>query len=281
MKLLFSEAAPDPGHYVYPYVVWGYLEPGETPADALAAGFLPSTPALDRFYLVRQLRVPLGEWKPSSENRRVLRKMNPLKAELVPRAKFDYSARRRAAWLEFSEARFGVGVMPPERLDRLLGGQVVTHLLHFTDPATGDDVGTVLMYLQSPRVAYYYYAFYSLVPEWKSVGMGMMTWAVAHFAAAGWQHLHLGTCYAEKALYKAQFEPLEFFNGFRWSRSLDELRHLIRVLPAGRHRLETPEFLAFQPAPPLALAQMTNCRVATMPDSPTKPESAGPDRMDR
>ena len=41
MKLLFSEAVPDAVHYVYPYAVWGFLEPEETPADAFSAGFLP------------------------------------------------------------------------------------------------------------------------------------------------------------------------------------------------------------------------------------------------
>ena len=37
MKLLFSEAVPDPAHYVYPFAVWGFLEKGETPATAFAA----------------------------------------------------------------------------------------------------------------------------------------------------------------------------------------------------------------------------------------------------
>ena len=47
------------------------------------------------------------------------------------------------------------------------------------------------------------------------------------------------------ALYKAQFEPVEFFNGFRWSRNLAELKHLVRTAPEGKHRLETPEFVNF------------------------------------
>jgi hypothetical protein len=85
--------------------------------------------------------------------------------------------------------------------------------------------------------------------------MAMMVRAVEHFARTGFAHLHLGTCYTELALYKAQFEPMEFFNGFRWSRDLEELRHLVRTAPEGRHRLETPEFLAFQPGPPAELAQ--------------------------
>jgi len=261
MKLLFSEAVPDPLHYVYPYVVWGFLEPGETPADALAAGFLPSTPAVDRFYLVRQIRVPLSEWKATSENRRVLRLASSMRVELIPRAAFEYSAIRRASWLAFAEARFGCGVMSGERLDRLMAAAVVTHLLHFTDGITGADLGTVLLYLEAPCLAFYYYAFYSLAPEARHVGMAMMTRAVEHFAQAGVSYLYLGSCYHESALYKTQFEPLEFFNGFRWSRNREELKHLIRVALAGKHRLETPEFLSFQSAPPSELAAPSSFRM--------------------
>jgi len=255
MKLLFSEAAPDPVRYVYPYAVWAFLEPGETPADAFAAGFLPGSPQLDRFYLTRQLRVPLVGWTPTSENRRMLRKAEALRCELVPRSEFAYTAGRRDGWLAYADAKWGAGVLSPERLDRLMSGAVVSHVLHFTDIATGEDRGSVLMYLEAPTTAFYYYAFYRPGPETKHVGMAMMVRAVEHFARSGFAHLHLGTCYTEPALYKAQFEPMEFFNGFRWSRDLEELRHLVRTAPDGRHRLETPEFLAFQPGPPAELAQ--------------------------
>jgi len=271
VKLLFSEAEPDHAHYVYPYVVWGFLEAGETPADAFSSGFLPSSPHLDRFYLARHLRLPLGEWKASSENRRVLRKAARLKMDLVPKPEFDYSPMRRASWLRFADARFGAGVMSGERLDRLMAGRVITHLLHFSDPANGEDVGTVLMYVEAPRLAYYYYAFYTLDPDLKSAGLGMMVSAAEHFLGSGCLHLYLGTCYAEKALYKTQFEPLEFFNGFRWSRNMAELKHLIRVPPAGHHRLEIPEFLAFQSAPPFQLAQSSNYRAVISPPLPPLP----------
>ncbi len=254
MKLLFSEAAPDYGHYLYPYVVWGFLEPGETPADAFEAGFLPGSATMERYYLVRQLRVPLREWESTSENRRLLRKSAELECTLIPRADFDYTPERRASWLAYAEEKFGAGVMPPERLDRLMSGPIISHLLHFTDRATGRDAGTVLMFLQAPRVAWYYYAFYHLTPETRHLGMAMMTSAVEWFTHEGFHHLHLGTCYSERALYKTQFEPMEFFNGFRWSRNLDELKHLVRTVPDGRHRLEEPDFLAMQAADLATLA---------------------------
>ena len=61
MKLLFSEAKADYAHYIFPYAVWAFPEPGETPADLFAHGFLPSSRDLDRFYLCRQVRIDLEE----------------------------------------------------------------------------------------------------------------------------------------------------------------------------------------------------------------------------
>jgi hypothetical protein len=262
MKLLFSESAPDTVHYVYPYAVWAFLEPGETPADAFESGFLPSTPALDRFYLVRQVRVPLREWHPTSENRRVLRKGEGLTLQIVPRNEFEYSTARRESWLAFAEERFGTGVMPATRLDRLMSSPVVSHLLHFTETSTGRDRGTVLMYLEPPRVAFYYFAFYQTPTDLREpTGMVLMTRAVEHFAREGWAHLHMGGCYSDDALYKTQFEPVEFFNGFRWSRNLNELKHLVRTPATGPHRLETEAFRDFQSEPLAELARRSPFRI--------------------
>jgi hypothetical protein len=55
-------------------------------------------------------------------------------------------------------------------------------------------------------------------------------------------HLHLGTCYSERALYKTQFEGVEFFNGAGWSSNLEELKYLVRRQARGAHLLDTSEF---------------------------------------
>ena len=95
MKLLFSEQNSDYEHYQFPYAIWAVPEPGETPSDIFNAGFLPSSRDLDRFYLCRQVRVNLAKFKPSSENRRILRKGKGIGVELVPREKFDYTPEQR------------------------------------------------------------------------------------------------------------------------------------------------------------------------------------------
>ena len=260
MKLLFSETAPDYANYLYPYVVWAFLEAGETPADAFEAGFLPGLPTLERFYMVRQVRVPLREWKATSENRRILRKGAGFDCTVIPKDTFDYSGERRDRWLAYAAERFGAGVMPRERLDGLMGGAVITHLLQFTETETGRELGTVLLLLEPPRVAYYYFAFYDLALKDRNPGMFMMTRAVGFFAAQGFNHVYLGTCVTPKALYKTQFEPLEFFNGSRWSRSPAELKHLVQIPCPDRHRLDTPDFLAFQPGSAADLAAASRFR---------------------
>jgi hypothetical protein len=72
----------------------------------------------------------------------------------------------------------------------------------------------------------------------------MMTSAAAWFAENKFAHLYLGTCYSERALYKTQFAGVEFFNGFRWSADLEELKYILRrdQKNAGQHLLETAEF---------------------------------------
>jgi arginyl-tRNA--protein-N-Asp/Glu arginylyltransferase len=243
MKLLFSETNPDYARYQYPYVVWGVPEPGETPADLFAAGFMPASPQLDRFTLARHLRVPLNGFKPDTENRRVLRKGAGIEAQLFSRGDFEYSADRRERWLTFAEDRFGESVMPAARLDALMSSPAITHLLHFTDAATRQELGTVLMYLELPRMAFYYYAFYDLTDRSRSLGIFMMTHSMVRFTELGCGHLYLGTCYSQRACYKRQFAGIECFNGLGWTSDVAELDHLLARDPHGPHRLNEPGHL--------------------------------------
>jgi arginyl-tRNA--protein-N-Asp/Glu arginylyltransferase len=227
MKLLFSEARPDYGHYIFPYVVWAFPEAGETPSDLFGRGFLPSSRDLDRFYLCRQVRVDLRNYIPSSENRRILRKGEGIRATLIPRTEFDYTPERRDFYKSYADSRFGQEVMPEERLDSLFHSPITSHLLVFTEPQSGGELGAVTLYLEPPGLAYYYYAFYDLAGLSRNLGMFMMTAAVALLAERGFTHLYLGSCYHRNALYKTQFSGLEFFNGVRWSTNIEELKHLI------------------------------------------------------
>ncbi len=243
MKLLFSEARPNHGDYVYPYAIWALPEAHETPADLFEAGFLPSNHLLERFYLCRQVRVDLKKFAPSSENRRVLRKGEGIAATLVPRAEFEFTEARRDFCLRYTQTK--IPGMTPERLASLFANAVTTHVLVFRESASGRELGYVTLYHVPGRMAFYYYAFYDLEAPLPNLGMFMMTWTVRMLAESGCAHAYLGTCYSSAALYKTQFAGLEFFNGCGWSSSVEELKHLLRRQddPQARgHLLESAEY---------------------------------------
>jgi hypothetical protein len=244
VKLLFSEQRSDYGNYQFPYAVWAVPEGGETPADIFNAGFLPSSRNLDRFYLCRQVRVNLAKFEPSSENRRICRKNANIEATLVPREKYDYTPERRQFFKTYADIKFGKDVMSFERLDGLFASPIISHLLVFNETGTGSEVGAATLYLEGNELAYYYYAFYDLNYYARNLGMFMMTSAVALFAGRDIRNLYLGTCYSRTALYKTQFAGAEFFNGFRWSDDLDELKFIISrdKKDSIQHLLEAQEF---------------------------------------
>ena len=244
MKLLFSEQNSDYEHYQFPYAIWAVPEEGEMPSDIFGAGFLPSSRDLDRFYLCRQVRVNLAKFKPSSENRRIVRKGAGIEVKLVSRAQYDYTPGRRQFFKTYADIKFGKDVMTFERLDALFGSPIISHVLVFTDAKTGAEVGVATLYIEGRELAYYYYAFYDLNYYARNLGMFMMTSAAALFADRGFKHLYLGTCYSQTALYKTQFAGAEFFTGFRWSDDLDELKFIIRRdnKELDQHLLETEEY---------------------------------------
>ncbi len=244
MKLLFSEQNSDYEHYQFPYAIWAVPEESETPADIFNAGFLPSSRNLDRFYLCRQIRVNLARFKLSSENRRILRKGNGIEVKLVPREKYDYTPERRQFFKTYADIKFGKDVMTFERLDALFASPIISHLLVFTHMETGDEIGVATLYLEGGALAFYYYAFYDLNYYPRNLGMFMMTSSAALFTERNFTNLYLGTCYSRTALYKTQFAGAEFFNGFRWSGDLDELKFIIKrdKTESSRHLLETDEY---------------------------------------
>ncbi|MDZ7363947.1 MAG: hypothetical protein ONB46_25025 [candidate division KSB1 bacterium] len=244
MKLLFSEAAPDYVHYIFPYAVWAFPEAGEQPHQFFEKGFLPSSKNLDRFYLCRSVRVALREFSPSSENRRVMRKCTDISFQLLPRDKFEFTGQWREFCLTYADIKFGREIMTAERLDNLMNSKITTHLLIFHDAATQRDVGLVMLYLEPPYVAQYYYAFYDLNYYRQNLGMFMMTAAVDYFAKEKFDCIYLGSCYSQNALYKTQFAGAEFFNGACWSRNLDELKYLIHrgTQPITQHLFEAEDY---------------------------------------
>ncbi len=245
MKLLFSEYKSDYSNYIFPYAIWAIPEQDETPAMIFSNGFLPSNRELILFYLCRQIRIKLNDFSLSSENRRILRKCDGIELKLLKRDQFEYSDYWREFCKTYADIKFGKDIMTYQRLDSLFNSKILTHVLVFTDPGNTKEVGLVTLYLEEKSMAYYYYAFYDLNYYQNNLGMFMMTSAVNYFAQLKFESIYLGTCYSKNALYKTQFGGAQFFNGFRWSDNLKELKYMVKrdQSPVKKHLLETEEFV--------------------------------------
>ena len=160
-------------------------------------------------------------------------------------AEFDYNDERRTFFKQYADQRLGENVMSYERLDKILRSPMTSHLLVFEDSQSEKEVGVVVLYMEPPAMAYYYFAFYDLDYQKRSLGMYMMTRAVVFCQEAGLDYLFLGSCYSRQALYKTQFKGMQFSTGFRWSDNLRELKYLLNR-DAGEvdaHLLESGEYL--------------------------------------
>lgn len=244
MKIVFSEVKSDYQNYIFPYAVWAFPEQHESASTIFAHGFLPASREMDRYYLCRQVRVRLNEFSLSSENRRILRKGEGISAELISASDYRYTPDRRESFKTYADIKFGKDVMTYDRLDSLFNSSIITDLLVFKDIETNKEIGTVTLFLQPGKLAYYYYAFYDLNYYARNLGMFMMTRAVQFFAGQNFDFIYLGTCYKRNAVYKTQFRSCEFFNGFKWSDNIKELKYLIKRDKSSldKHLLETPEF---------------------------------------
>lgn len=245
MRILFSESAADYQSYHFPYAIWGFLEPGESPAEAFARGFLPSGPELKRFYMTRSARVRLAAFEPSSENRRILRKGAAFQGTLLPKEAFKLTGEREDFILDYAKDRFGDGVMDGDRLRRLLDNPVISHVLIYTDTETEKEAGLCLLYAADPTMVFYYFAFYDRDHPVRSLGAYMMTEAIQRFRDQGKTYLYQGTVYSKSALYKTQFSGFEFYNGHRWSPEVPELKYLLQRAETSpkNHLLEDDRYL--------------------------------------
>lgn len=245
MKIFFSEYKSDYSNYIFPYAIWAFPEDGDTPSKIFDSGFLPSTYNLDRYYMCRHVRIKLADFEASSENRRILRKGAGITQELVSREEFAITNERLEFCKKYADTKFGIDKMSTNKLKSLFSSPVCSHVLVFFDEALSNEIGYIVLFLDESKTAFYYYAFYNLDYPNKSLGMYMMTSTVAFVRQKEFRHIYLGSCYSKNALYKTQFAGFEFWNGFRWSENLSELKYLISrdSQPIYKHLLETREFL--------------------------------------
>lgn len=228
MKIFRSESFVDYKTYTFNYATYCIKEHQQELPDIYAKGFLPYSNNIDlkeeTYYLARSLRVDLNVFTPSSENRRVARKIEPLSPsfEVIPIEEFNVNDHDFKSYcLNFANKRFSEPISN-ERLNYILHSESISHIFEFKIAEKA--VGYVIAIIEKGSL-HYWFAFFDLDQQEFSLGKWMM------FSVINWafeqelDHVYLGTCYGEKSLYKVRdFKGLSYFDGNQWVSDIKKLK---------------------------------------------------------
>src|SRR3989338_5919605 len=176
------------------------------------------------FYSARSARVLLPEFELTSENRRIAKKFDgqfikERVANFVPDEVFyDFCA-------AYFAKKHGPKAMPRERLTTILNSGLVTNTTIYR--SLSKPVAYVLE-VEDGTMSHYWFSFYDLAYAKQSLGLWLMLDCLRDAKELGLEHYYLGTVYGDKAIYKTNFKPLEWWNGNVWSRDVALLKELGR-----------------------------------------------------
>jgi len=241
MKLFFSELPANYSRYHFPYQVWLLKEDQDNVEKIYENGFLPIRSLPNVFYLSRSLRVDLDQFAVSSENRRILKKTADFEADLIPLTEFVYNAEVQKFCKEYVNQRLGRNLFSTASIRSIFSGRIFNYVFVFKKVLTQENVGYAVCFI-SGNILQYAHAFYDVQYFKDNLGARMMLEAVIWAKKSRKKFVYLGTCYEPEALYKTDFKGVEFFNGFRWSNNLDELKTLL-TQSSDEYLLKREEFL--------------------------------------
>ena len=177
----------------------------------------------------RSLRIDLSKFELSSENRRVLRKIDGLWTTVcgLPLENYTWEIAKLAK--DFYDSKFGKGVFSANKVKELLTDEKKSNfnlLLSYSPPR-----GYAICY-ENEGILHYAYPFYNLSAvngQLSNVGMGMMLRAILYAKESGKQYIYLGSAQRPGDIYKSQFTGLEWFDGKTWKSDLSELKESLNL----------------------------------------------------
>jgi len=229
MKQFRSEFAHNYGTYTFGYANYAKREAGEALSEIYESGYLPYSGARevrDTFYMARSARLNLKFFQSSSENRRIAKKFDGVfTKERAPLERVRNDETFLLFCLDYFEKRHGKAAMPRERLELILDSGVIRSVVLYKKDSSA--VAYVLE-VSETKMGHYWYSFYDLSLMNQSLGMWLMLDCVRDAKEKGLTYYYLGTVYGEKALYKTNFEGLEWWDGTSWNSDVAKLRELGR-----------------------------------------------------
>lgn len=247
MKTFLAEYLVNYSNYTFSYAKYAVREGLEDLTPFYDAGFLPYTGDLsiepEIFYMARSLRVDLKNFEDTSENRRVLRTVEPLQIQIecIPKEDFNLEDEQfRSFCHSYIQERIGDDNMSIERWDYILSKPLGSHIFKFFN--SKEVYGYVLAALNENLLHYWFAFFNTQYMRSHSLGKYMM-WALIDWSRKNQlSYTYLGTAYKPSALYKIRdHKALEFFDGTTWNADIKILKDWCKMdeeeLPSDRFKL--------------------------------------------
>jgi arginyl-tRNA--protein-N-Asp/Glu arginylyltransferase len=179
-------------------------------------------------YQTRSLRINLEQFKPNSENRRILKKTEGLSLISLPLPYSDYHWAIGKLGKDFYTTKFGDGTFSANKIKELLTDPLKSNfnaiLIYKIDK---EKLGYCII-LETNELLHYCYPFYELNSSVSNLGLGMMLKAILYAQEQGKKYIYLGSAQRPTDTYKLQFEGLEWFDGKEWKTDLEELKKLLK-----------------------------------------------------
>ncbi|HVY72553.1 MAG TPA: GNAT family N-acetyltransferase [Candidatus Paceibacterota bacterium] len=194
------------------------LREGEPLAEVYEQGYLPYSGAQDSkdiFYSGRSARVILADFELSSENRRIAKKFDgAFTREVIPFAEFKPDDYFWTLSLTYFAQKHGANAMPRARIEALFDAGILTSVIVYSN---AEKIVAYVLEAEDGNMGHYWYSFYDITLAKQSLGMWLMLDCVRAAKERGLAYYYLGTVYGEKALYKTNFQPLEWWDGTGWN----------------------------------------------------------------
>jgi arginyl-tRNA--protein-N-Asp/Glu arginylyltransferase len=216
------------GIYRFGYCEFAHLEASDNLDLFYAGGYLPHSPTSlthGTFYMARSARVPLAHFTLTSENRRIAKRFdNTFTTRELPAP--EMSEDTKQLFVDYFAKRHGANVMSRERLEGILTWPVPLTLTLYEKDSL---VTAATLEVRSERLSHFWFSAYDLSLIDQSLGMWLMLDGARRAKERGVPEYYLGTVYGRKALYKANLEPIEFWDGSVWNNDLTKLKELARA----------------------------------------------------
>jgi Acetyltransferase (GNAT) domain len=230
MKILLQQPKPDFDSYVArPETIFCQRESGDSIEGLYAQGYLPYSGTIglsDVWYSARSARVLVPEFSLTSENRRIAKKFDEhFEKERIPIAQFSHTQELIDLFTEYSVTRHTPNTLPAERMRIILSSPCTSTIVRYS---AGDVVEGYAIEAEDGATGEFWQSAYAPALIKQSLGLWLMLDCIRDAQARGLAYYYLGTVYGPKALYKTNFEPLEWWDGAAWSRDIGALKALSR-----------------------------------------------------